>query len=149
MVLRLKEREEVRASRVWSVSICGDTKDRIACDGFGELVVVINETRRNREDVLLKTDSGQVLGLDESATLLAETFFLNDRQTDVADIKVIPKLGKDDYGRPKSCHPIVQIPTLGKIMERMLIRCLQWHLVPKLCSMVSRRSAGQRTPSMI
>ncbi|GBP47015.1 Retrovirus-related Pol polyprotein from type-1 retrotransposable element R1 [Eumeta japonica] len=40
---------------------------------------VIRETGKNREDVLLKTDSGQVIGPDESATLLAETFFPDDR----------------------------------------------------------------------
>ncbi|GBP71822.1 hypothetical protein EVAR_88677_1 [Eumeta japonica] len=31
------------------------------------------------QDVLLQTDSGRVLGLDESATLLVETFFSDDR----------------------------------------------------------------------
>ncbi|GBP33038.1 Putative 115 kDa protein in type-1 retrotransposable element R1DM [Eumeta japonica] len=40
---------------------------------------VIRETGKNREDVLLKTDLGQVLGPDQSATLLAETFFPDDR----------------------------------------------------------------------
>ncbi|GBP97548.1 Putative 115 kDa protein in type-1 retrotransposable element R1DM [Eumeta japonica] len=40
---------------------------------------VIRETRKNREDVLLQTDSGRVLGPNESATLLAETFFPDDR----------------------------------------------------------------------
>ncbi|GBP26465.1 Putative 115 kDa protein in type-1 retrotransposable element R1DM [Eumeta japonica] len=40
---------------------------------------VIRKTGKNRKDVLLKTDSEQVLGPDESATLLAETFFPDDR----------------------------------------------------------------------
>ncbi|GBP19507.1 hypothetical protein EVAR_102054_1 [Eumeta japonica] len=34
---------------------------------------------KNREDVLLQTDSGRVLGPNEWATLLAETFFPDDR----------------------------------------------------------------------
>ncbi|GBP31135.1 Putative 115 kDa protein in type-1 retrotransposable element R1DM [Eumeta japonica] len=40
---------------------------------------VIRETGKNREDVLLQTDSGRVLGTNESATLLAKTFFPYDR----------------------------------------------------------------------
>ncbi|GBP89237.1 Putative 115 kDa protein in type-1 retrotransposable element R1DM [Eumeta japonica] len=40
---------------------------------------VIRETGKNREDVLLKTDSEKVLGPEESATLLVETFFPDDR----------------------------------------------------------------------
>ncbi|GBP90798.1 Putative 115 kDa protein in type-1 retrotransposable element R1DM [Eumeta japonica] len=40
---------------------------------------VIRETGKNQEDVLLKTDSGQVLDLNESATLLAENFIPDDR----------------------------------------------------------------------
>ncbi|GBP98427.1 Putative 115 kDa protein in type-1 retrotransposable element R1DM [Eumeta japonica] len=35
--------------------------------------------RENREDILLQTDSGLVLSPNESATLLAETFFPDDR----------------------------------------------------------------------
>ncbi|GBP88972.1 Retrovirus-related Pol polyprotein from type-1 retrotransposable element R1 [Eumeta japonica] len=45
---------------------------------------VIRETGKNRENVLLKTDTGQVLGPDESTTLLAETFFPDD-QVDTDD----------------------------------------------------------------
>ncbi|GBP88451.1 hypothetical protein EVAR_68221_1 [Eumeta japonica] len=37
------------------------------------------ETGKNREDVLLQTDSRQVLGPDELATLLTEAFFPDDR----------------------------------------------------------------------
>ncbi|GBP90792.1 Retrovirus-related Pol polyprotein from type-1 retrotransposable element R1 [Eumeta japonica] len=40
---------------------------------------VIRETGKNREDVLLQTDSGLVLSPNESATLLAETFFPDDQ----------------------------------------------------------------------
>ncbi|GBP97305.1 Retrovirus-related Pol polyprotein from type-1 retrotransposable element R1 [Eumeta japonica] len=40
---------------------------------------VIRETGKNREDILLQTDSGLVLSPNESATLLAETFFPDDR----------------------------------------------------------------------
>ncbi|GBP83129.1 Putative 115 kDa protein in type-1 retrotransposable element R1DM [Eumeta japonica] len=181
---------------------------------------VIRETGKNREDVLLKTDLGQILGPDESATLLAETFFPDDRvdtddpyhtevrrRTDgdsqppeasedlprvnpsftgaevrsalkafhprkargidgfmsdkcqaaifqdlglflemannclelryfprtwkVAAIKMIPKAGKEDYGRPKY-RPIGLLPVLGKTVESMLVGRLQWHLLPKL-----------------
>ncbi|GBP23733.1 Putative 115 kDa protein in type-1 retrotransposable element R1DM [Eumeta japonica] len=40
---------------------------------------VIRETGKNREDVLLQTDSGRVLDSNESATLLAQTLFFDDR----------------------------------------------------------------------
>ncbi|GBP96047.1 hypothetical protein EVAR_63146_1 [Eumeta japonica] len=98
---------------------------------------IIKETVKNREDVLLQIDLGRILGPNESATLLAETFFPDDRfdaddpyhaeavifrdlglflamankclefgyfrwAWKVAAIKVITKLGKDDYARPKS-----------------------------------------------
>ncbi|GBP60536.1 Retrovirus-related Pol polyprotein from type-1 retrotransposable element R1 [Eumeta japonica] len=50
----------------------------------------------------------------------------------VATLKVIPKLGKGDYARPKSYRPIGLLPVLGKTVERMLVGRLQWHLMPKL-----------------
>ncbi|GBP95482.1 Retrovirus-related Pol polyprotein from type-1 retrotransposable element R1 [Eumeta japonica] len=149
---------------------------------------VIKEIGKNREDVLLKTDSGQVLGPDESATrnfgdlpgvdppftgaeirnalkafhpqkALDIDEFTSDicqaaifwdlrlflamankclelryfhRAWKVAAIKVIPKPGKEDYGRPKSYCPIGLLSVLGKTVERMLVGRLQWHLMPKL-----------------
>ncbi|GBP87864.1 hypothetical protein EVAR_61617_1 [Eumeta japonica] len=45
---------------------------------------LIRETERNREDVLLQADSGQVLDPEESVTLLAETLFPDD-QVDTND----------------------------------------------------------------
>ncbi|GBP86666.1 hypothetical protein EVAR_60517_1 [Eumeta japonica] len=40
---------------------------------------IIRKTGKNREDVLLQTDPGRVLGPNESTTLLTETFFPDDR----------------------------------------------------------------------
>ncbi|GBP55226.1 hypothetical protein EVAR_36809_1 [Eumeta japonica] len=46
---------------------------------------VIRETDKNREDVLLQTDSGHVLGPNESVTVLAKIFFADD-QVDINDL---------------------------------------------------------------
>ncbi|GBP82869.1 RNA-directed DNA polymerase from mobile element jockey [Eumeta japonica] len=50
----------------------------------------------------------------------------------LAAIKVIPKPSKDNYTRLKFYRPIVLFPLRGKIVERMLVGRLQWHLTPKL-----------------
>ncbi|GBP87189.1 Putative inorganic phosphate cotransporter [Eumeta japonica] len=49
-----------------------------------------------------------------------------------AAIKVILKPCNDDYISLKSHRRIDLLPVLGKTMERMLVGCLQWHLMPKL-----------------
>ncbi|GBP57362.1 hypothetical protein EVAR_27392_1 [Eumeta japonica] len=51
---------------------------------------------------------------------------------EVAAIKVILKLGKDDYTRPKSYQHIGLLSMLGKAVERMLFGRLQWNLMLKL-----------------
>ncbi|GBP48763.1 hypothetical protein EVAR_32783_1 [Eumeta japonica] len=56
---------------------CSARDGEILWDGIYR--VIYRETRKNREEVLLQTDSGRVLGPKESATLLAETFFPDDR----------------------------------------------------------------------
>ncbi|GBP19486.1 Putative 115 kDa protein in type-1 retrotransposable element R1DM [Eumeta japonica] len=68
---------------VKSVDSC-DQLDEDEESQWDDIYRVIRETGKNREDVLLKTDTGQVLGPDESATLLAETFFPDD-QVDTDD----------------------------------------------------------------
>ncbi|GBP54089.1 LINE-1 reverse transcriptase homolog [Eumeta japonica] len=57
------------------------------------------------------------------------------RSWKLASIKVIPKPSKDDNVRLKSYWPIGLLSVLGKIIERMLVRRLQWHLMPKLQAM--------------
>ncbi|GBP18606.1 hypothetical protein EVAR_14376_1 [Eumeta japonica] len=92
----------------------------------------------------IKTDSGQVIGPDESATLLAETFSL--MTVSILTIRIIrksegeptgvvnhPKLrGSARVDPPFTGAEIRSAPVLGKTVERMLVGRLQWHLMPKL-----------------
>ncbi|XP_026331400.1 uncharacterized protein LOC113238780 [Hyposmocoma kahamanoa] len=55
-----------------------------------------------------------------------------------ATIVVLPKHGKEDYTLPKSYRPIGLLPVLGKILEKMLIKRIRWHTMPKM----SRRQYG-------
>ncbi|XP_052750082.1 uncharacterized protein LOC128200503 [Galleria mellonella] len=48
-----------------------------------------------------------------------------------AYIKVIPKPGKDDYSLPKSYRPIGLLSLLGKTLEKMMARRLQWDLTAR------------------
>ncbi|CAF4921525.1 unnamed protein product [Pieris macdunnoughi] len=49
-----------------------------------------------------------------------------------ATVIVLKKPGKDDYNQPKSYRPIGLLPVLGKIMEKMMVKRLNWHLIPRL-----------------
>ncbi|CAK1578891.1 unnamed protein product [Parnassius mnemosyne] len=49
-----------------------------------------------------------------------------------AVVVVLRKPGKENYAHPKSYRPIGLLPVLGKIYEKMLIRRIKWHIVPKI-----------------
>ena len=42
---------------------------------------------------------------------------------------IIPKLGKPAYDTPKTFRPIVLLNTLGKLIEKMIARQLQFDIV--------------------
>ncbi|XP_069365327.1 uncharacterized protein [Maniola hyperantus] len=50
----------------------------------------------------------------------------------VATIVVLRKPGKTDYNHPKSYRPIGLLSIFGKILEKMLISRLKYHILPKL-----------------
>ncbi|GBP24119.1 Retrovirus-related Pol polyprotein from type-1 retrotransposable element R1 [Eumeta japonica] len=70
------ERAAAEAQTASWKRFCSAQDGESLCDGIYR---VIMKTGKNREDVLLQTDSGRVLSPNESATLLAETFFPDDR----------------------------------------------------------------------
>lgn len=49
-----------------------------------------------------------------------------------ASVVVLRKPGKDDYRNPKSYGPIGLLPVMGKIVEKMIVGRLKWHLIPKM-----------------
>ncbi|CAK1595213.1 unnamed protein product [Parnassius mnemosyne] len=49
-----------------------------------------------------------------------------------ATVVVLRKPGKEDYTHPKSYRPIGLLPVLGKVLEKMIVRRIKWHIVPKL-----------------
>ncbi|CAK1553159.1 unnamed protein product, partial [Leptosia nina] len=49
-----------------------------------------------------------------------------------ATIIVIKKPGRDNYKEPKSYRPIGLLPVMGKILEKLIIRRINWHIIPKL-----------------
>jgi retron-type reverse transcriptase len=61
---------------------------------------------------------------------------------------IIPKLGKPSYSMPKAFRPIVLLNTLGKLVEKMLARRLQFDVVahdvfhPNQFGGVAQRSTG-------
>ncbi|KAJ2946800.1 hypothetical protein O0L34_g12863 [Tuta absoluta] len=48
-----------------------------------------------------------------------------------AYVVVLRKPGKDDYAKPKSYRPIGLLSILGKIFEKMMVRRIRWHILPK------------------
>ena len=56
----------------------------------------------------------------------------------IAHVCILKKPGKDDYTKPKSYRPIGLLSVMGKILEKMVISRLQWHILPQL----SRRQYG-------
>ena len=55
-----------------------------------------------------------------------------------AVVVVLRKPGKDDYTLPKSYRPIGLLSVLGKVLERMMVRRIRWHILPK----ANRRQYG-------
>ncbi|GBP00859.1 Putative 115 kDa protein in type-1 retrotransposable element R1DM [Eumeta japonica] len=49
-----------------------------------------------------------------------------------AHVVIIPKPGKEDYTLPKSYRPIGLLPIPGKIVEKLMIGRIQWHMLPSL-----------------
>nr|XP_034833570.1 uncharacterized protein LOC117990212 [Maniola hyperantus] len=48
-----------------------------------------------------------------------------------ATVIVLRKPGKSDYSQVKSYRPIGLLPVLGKVLEKMIVRRIRWHLLPK------------------
>ena len=55
-----------------------------------------------------------------------------------AVVVVLRKPGKDDYTQPKSYRPIGLLSVLGKVLERMMVRRIRWHVLRK----ANRRQYG-------
>ncbi|GBP94925.1 Retrovirus-related Pol polyprotein from type-1 retrotransposable element R1 [Eumeta japonica] len=88
---------------------------------------VISETGKNRQDVLLLADSGQVLGPNESVTLLAEIFFPDDRvYTD--DLYRMEAPGIDEFESDKCQAAIFR--ELGLFLA-MANKCLELGYFPR------------------
>ncbi|XP_063835567.1 uncharacterized protein LOC135084759 [Ostrinia nubilalis] len=49
-----------------------------------------------------------------------------------ATVVVLRKPGKEDYTNPKAYRPIGLLPVLGKILEKMIVARMKWHLVPRI-----------------
>lgn len=49
-----------------------------------------------------------------------------------ATVVVLRKPAKDDYTKPKSYRPIGLLPVMGKILEKMIVGRLKWHLTPRI-----------------
>jgi ribonuclease HI len=56
------------------------------------------------------------------------------KQWKIAHVVILNKPGKDDYTSPKSYRPIGLLSVLGKTLEKLFVRRLQWHLLPTLSS---------------
>ncbi|KAG6452350.1 hypothetical protein O3G_MSEX007586 [Manduca sexta] len=50
-----------------------------------------------------------------------------------ATVVVLRKPGREDYTVPKAHRPIGLLPVMGKILEKMLVGRLKWHLIPRMC----------------
>ncbi|XP_053618054.1 uncharacterized protein LOC128679687 [Plodia interpunctella] len=61
---------------------------------------------------------------------LAISYF--PRQWKIAHVVILNKPGKEDYTSPKSYRPIGLLSVLGKTLEKLFVRRLQWHLLPTL-----------------
>ncbi|XP_045541155.1 uncharacterized protein LOC123722714 [Papilio machaon] len=49
-----------------------------------------------------------------------------------AVVVILRKPGKADYTHPKSLRPIGLLPILGKILEKMLVARIHWHILPQI-----------------
>lgn len=48
-----------------------------------------------------------------------------------AAVVVLRKPGKSDYSQAKSYRPIGLLSVLGKVLEKMMVRRVRWHLLPR------------------
>ncbi|CAK1598146.1 unnamed protein product [Parnassius mnemosyne] len=84
--------------------------------------------------VAITVDLGLFLALVNKCMEL--TYFPNKWKKAV--VVVLRKPGKRDYTHPRSYRPIGLLPVLGKVLEKMVVRRIKWHIVPKL----SRKQYG-------
>lgn len=49
-----------------------------------------------------------------------------------ATVVVLRKPGKGDYTNPKAYRPIGLLPVLGKVLEKILVARMKWHIVPRI-----------------
>ncbi|CAH2224153.1 jg8977 [Pararge aegeria aegeria] len=49
-----------------------------------------------------------------------------------ATVVVLQKQGREDYTNPKSYRPIGLLPVLGKILEKLIVNRVKWHILPGL-----------------
>ncbi|XP_072948186.1 uncharacterized protein [Epargyreus clarus] len=54
------------------------------------------------------------------------------KQWKTAHVVILRKPGKDDYTKPKSYRPIGLLPVMGKIIEKLMVGRIQWHILPTL-----------------
>lgn len=85
----------------------------------------------------LKVDISEQAILHDTKTFLALynkcwqlEYFPKDWKEAV--VIVLRKPGKDTYTHPKSYRPIGLLPIMGKVFEKMLVRRLTHHLVPRI-----------------
>lgn len=76
----------------------------------------------------IRCDGGVFLALANKCLALAHF----PEQWKVAHVCIIRKPGKEDYTHPKSYRPIGLLSVLGKILEKLLVRRLQWRILPTL-----------------
>lgn len=51
-----------------------------------------------------------------------------------ATVVVLRKPGKERYDVLKAYRPIGLLPVMGKVLEKMIVTRLKWHIVPRLSS---------------
>lgn len=51
-----------------------------------------------------------------------------------ATVVILRKPGKESYTDPKSYRPIGLLPVMGKILEKMVVARIKWHILPRLSS---------------
>lgn len=56
---------------------------------------------------------------------------MEEKQWKKAAIVVLRKPGKTDYTNVKSYRPIGLVSVLGKILVKMMIRRIRWHILPR------------------
>ncbi|GBP54532.1 Retrovirus-related Pol polyprotein from type-1 retrotransposable element R1 [Eumeta japonica] len=81
--------------------------------------------------VAINTAEGIFLAIAKKC--LSLEYFLT--QCKVSHVVAIGKPGKQDYTHRKSYRPIGLLSVLGKIVEKLLVKQLQWHVLSTLSDM--------------